>query len=80
MDKPCVAAHLKVYAQGAFFSAPLLITLYIEISEVENQGLKDHTKMRKHLLYGLFLYFHGLYDVDFLQTRVKQYIINSMKS
>ena len=66
--------------KGLFFSAPLLITLYIEINEVENQGLKDRTKMRKHLLYGSFLFFHGLYDVDFLQTRVKQYIINNMKS
>ena len=36
--------------RGLFFSAPVLIALYIEINEVGNQGLKDRTKMGKHLL------------------------------
>lgn len=59
--------------RGLFFSAPVLIALYIEINEVGNQGLKDRTKMGKHLLYGFLFDFHVLCDVDFLQTRVKQY-------
>lgn len=55
-------------SKGPFLFLLLCYTLYIEIHEVENQEMKDHAKVIKHLLYGFLIYFPTMNEVKFILT------------